>query len=59
MAPTRELAKQVGKEFESLNIKSDLKVYCIYGGMPYDPQGMLLLALPSKEQTIRILKIKP
>jgi ATP-dependent RNA helicase DDX21 len=37
MAPTRELAKQVGKEFEDL--KSELKVYCIYGGMPYDPQG--------------------
>ncbi|XP_031556545.1 nucleolar RNA helicase 2-like [Actinia tenebrosa] len=36
MAPTRELAKQVGKEFEDL--KSELNVYCIYGGMPYDPQ---------------------
>jgi len=37
MAPTRELAKQVGKEFEDL--KSELKVFCIYGGMPYNPQG--------------------
>ncbi|KAK3750355.1 hypothetical protein QZH41_010272, partial [Actinostola sp. cb2023] len=36
MAPTRELAKQVGKEFEDL--KSELKVFCIYGGMPYNPQ---------------------
>ncbi|XP_032229762.2 nucleolar RNA helicase 2 [Nematostella vectensis] len=36
MAPTRELAKQVGNEFE--NLKSNLEVYCIYGGMPYEPQ---------------------
>lgn len=42
MAPTRELAKQVGREFEEL--KTDLNVYCIYGGMPYDPQGTVYMA---------------
>ena len=36
MVPTRELAKQVSDEFEAL--KTDLGVYCIYGGTPYAPQ---------------------
>ncbi|CAB3990342.1 nucleolar RNA helicase 2-like isoform X1 [Paramuricea clavata] len=36
MVPTRELAKQVSEEFETL--KTDLRVYCIYGGTPYAPQ---------------------
>ncbi|XP_074644801.1 nucleolar RNA helicase 2-like isoform X2 [Tubulanus polymorphus] len=36
MAPTRELAKQVGNDFDSLSSK--VKSYCIYGGVPYEPQ---------------------
>uniref|UniRef100_A0A1X7SI42 Helicase ATP-binding domain-containing protein n=1 Tax=Amphimedon queenslandica TaxID=400682 RepID=A0A1X7SI42_AMPQE len=37
MAPTRELANQVNAEFESLS--QSLSVFCIYGGVPYWPQG--------------------
>ena len=36
MAPTRELAKQVYEEFEK--VAPSLKMVCIYGGAPYDPQ---------------------
>ncbi|CAG8519777.1 15723_t:CDS:2 [Racocetra fulgida] len=36
MTPTRDLAKQVSTEFES--IAPNLKVLCIYGGVAYDPQ---------------------
>ena len=37
MAPTRELAKQVSEDFES--ISEGLSVLCVYGGTPYGPQG--------------------
>ena len=37
MAPTRELAKQVGEDFSS--ISDDLSILCVYGGTPYYPQG--------------------
>lgn len=36
MAPTRELAKQVATEFES--VANHLSCFCIYGGMPYENQ---------------------
>lgn len=36
LVPTRELAKQVGAEFQS--ILTDLKVSCIYGGVRYEVQ---------------------
>ncbi|XP_013387133.1 nucleolar RNA helicase 2-like, partial [Lingula anatina] len=36
MAPTRELAKQVSEDFES--ITETLKVFCIYGGTAFAPQ---------------------
>jgi len=39
MAPTRELAKQVGEEFG--NIAGNLKYTCIYGGVPYVTQCKL------------------
>jgi ATP-dependent RNA helicase DDX21 len=39
MAPTRELASQVAKVFQSLVDKSEtLKITCIYGGVSYDNQ---------------------
>ncbi|CAG8615373.1 13267_t:CDS:2 [Acaulospora morrowiae] len=37
MTPTRDLAKQVSAEFES--IAPNLKVLCIYGGVAYDLQN--------------------
>jgi len=37
MTPTRDLAKQVSSEFESIALS--LKVLCIYGGVPYDIQN--------------------
>jgi len=37
LAPTRELARQIGKEFE-LVAPGRLKAVCIYGGAPYLPQ---------------------
>ncbi|KAJ3039812.1 Nucleolar RNA helicase 2 [Rhizophlyctis rosea] len=37
MAPTRELAMQVHKEFEGIS-SGDLKTVCVYGGTPYDTQ---------------------
>ena len=37
MAPTRELANQVKTEFTAL--AQGLSVFCIYGGVPYEPQG--------------------
>merc|ERR1719221_1296838 len=36
MAPTRELALQVHRDFES--ISSNLSSVCVYGGAPYFPQ---------------------
>ncbi|XP_021345048.1 nucleolar RNA helicase 2-like, partial [Mizuhopecten yessoensis] len=36
MAPTRELAKQVCNDFESVSDK--ISTFCIYGGTPYYPQ---------------------
>lgn len=36
LAPTRELAKQVGESFDFL--RSDLSVHCMYGGVSYGPQ---------------------
>ncbi|CAM9449933.1 unnamed protein product [Chrysoparadoxa australica] len=36
MAPTRELAKQVSSDFETIGAR--LKTTCIYGGAPYRPQ---------------------
>ena len=30
---------KVNDEFEAL--KSELSIYCIYGGMPYAPQGQI------------------
>jgi ATP-dependent RNA helicase DeaD len=38
MAPTRELAKQVCKEFESLGQYKDLSATAIYGGASYEKQ---------------------
>lgn len=37
MAPTRELANQVTEVFQEL--AQGLSVFCIYGGVPYEPQG--------------------
>lgn len=37
LAPTRELAKQVGEQFDFL--KSELAVHCMYGGVSYGPQA--------------------
>lgn len=36
MTPTRELAGQIAREFES--ICGALTVLCVYGGVPYDNQ---------------------
>jgi ATP-dependent RNA helicase DDX21 len=43
MAPTRELAMQVHKEFDSmlfcnLGVAGSFKSCCVYGGTPYDSQ---------------------
>ena len=37
MAPTRELAIQVHREFDSIS-SGELKSVCVYGGVPYDSQ---------------------
>lgn len=37
MAPTRELAMQVHREFDSI-ASGELKTVCVYGGTPYDQQ---------------------
>ncbi|KAJ3278140.1 Nucleolar RNA helicase 2 [Borealophlyctis nickersoniae] len=37
MAPTRELAMQVHKEFDGISA-GELKTVCVYGGTPYDTQ---------------------
>jgi len=39
MAPTRELAKQVGETFDTF-AASQLNVLCVYGGTPVYPQGL-------------------
>lgn len=36
MEPTRELAKQVGDDFQA--ISTTLRTCCVYGGMPYEKQ---------------------
>jgi ATP-dependent RNA helicase DeaD len=38
MTPTRELAQQVSREFESLDINRKLKVLCVYGGQSIEVQ---------------------
>ncbi|KAJ3282070.1 hypothetical protein HDU76_008785, partial [Blyttiomyces sp. JEL0837] len=38
MAPTRELANQVFKEFECIGAK-ELQMVCVYGGAPYEVQN--------------------
>ncbi|KAM7429486.1 Nucleolar RNA helicase 2 [Porites harrisoni] len=40
LAPTRELAKQVGDQFDLL--KSGLSVHCVYGGVAYGPQAQAI-----------------
>ena len=42
MAPTRELAKQIGDDFES--ISDGLSILCVYGGTPYYTQGKFVLS---------------
>jgi len=44
MAPTRELALQVAREFEA--ISGDLSVACVYGGVAFDQQSTF--PIPSK-----------
>ena len=48
MAPTRELAKQVAADFESLS-KGDnsLSVLCVYGGTPYWQQEQVIVIADS------------
>ncbi len=60
MCPTRELAGQVSKVF--MSIAAELKVTCIYGGVPYDSQysalkdGMdVVVGTPGKEQGYQTL----
>jgi len=38
VTPTRELAQQVYKVFERININSDLKAVCVYGGVSINVQ---------------------
>lgn len=40
LVPTRELAKQVYEDF--LTVSGDLSAFCIYGGVPYEPQERAL-----------------
>lgn len=40
LAPTRELARQVSEEFQSVGV--GLSVSCIYGGAPYEPQVLFI-----------------
>ena len=42
LAPTRELARQVAVEFESLATHQSLSAAQIYGGTPFDPQVQAL-----------------
>lgn len=42
LAPTRELAKQVGADFEYFAKAANLTSVCLYGGTPYGPQEGLL-----------------
>lgn len=39
LAPTRELAIQVSKDFKDITKK--LSVHCFYGGSSYNPQGIV------------------
>lgn len=38
LAPTRELAQQIGKVFSKLSKKTGVKSYAVYGGVDQDPQ---------------------
>ena len=38
IAPTRELANQVGKDLETAAAKSTARILTLYGGTPYEPQ---------------------
>eukprot|EP00976_Prorocentrum_cordatum_P100972 1192438-Prorocentrum_minimum.AAC.2 len=38
LAPTRELAKQVAKDFEWIGMSANLVTLTLYGGTPYPPQ---------------------
>lgn len=38
LAPTRELAKQVGADFEHVGAAAGLSTLVVYGGAPYGPQ---------------------
>eukprot|EP00933_Yihiella_yeosuensis_P046433 TRINITY_DN41958_c0_g1_i1.p1 TRINITY_DN41958_c0_g1~~TRINITY_DN41958_c0_g1_i1.p1 ORF type:complete len:695 (-),score=158.96 TRINITY_DN41958_c0_g1_i1:55-2139(-) len=38
VAPTRELARQIFTDFESIGKASGLKAVCFYGGTPFGPQ---------------------
>lgn len=42
LAPTRELAKQVGADFETIGQAANLSVLTVYGGSPYQPQEAAL-----------------
>jgi ATP-dependent RNA helicase DDX21 len=42
LAPTRELAKQVGVDFEYFAKAANLTSVCLYGGTPYGPQEGIL-----------------
>jgi ATP-dependent RNA helicase DeaD len=71
LAPTRELAKQVGGEFERIGGKKNIPVACVYGGTGFTEQlealktaqvvcatpGRLLDLLKRKAMTLDNLKI--
>ncbi|CAD7951189.1 unnamed protein product [Amoebophrya sp. A25] len=42
LAPTRELAKQILKDFELLGNAHGFRSECLYGGVPFGPQCQLL-----------------
>ncbi|GJP46463.1 hypothetical protein CLOM_g5747 [Closterium sp. NIES-68] len=42
LAPTRELAKQVGDDFEYIGRAAGMSVVCVYGGAPMGPQERAL-----------------
>jgi superfamily II DNA/RNA helicase len=41
LEPTRELAKQVGDDFQSISTR--LRTCCVYGGVSYEKQGKKLV----------------
>ncbi|SDB85968.1 Superfamily II DNA and RNA helicase [Raineyella antarctica] len=44
IAPTRELANQVGKDLTTASAKSTARILTLYGGTPYEPQLEALAA---------------